>query len=49
MFAIRYELLKKAIEDKETSKRLEQAESWLEIQIILEEFAKKQGAKVKRI
>ena len=49
MFAIRYELLKKAIEDEETSKKLSKAESWLEVITILEEFAKKQGAKVKRV
>lgn len=49
MFAIRYDLLKKAIEDKETSEKLKKAESWLDIISILEEFAKKQGAKVKRV
>ena len=49
MFAIRFDLLKKAIEDEETSKKLKKADSWLDIITILEEFARKQGFKVKKL
>jgi hypothetical protein len=49
MFAIRFDLLKKAIEDKETSEKLKNANSWLDIMDILEDFAKKEGFKVKKV
>ncbi len=49
MFAIRFDLLKKAIEDKETSEKMKNANSWLDIMTILEDFAKKEGFKVKKV
>jgi len=45
-FAVRMEVLKAALADKETCAKIEAAESWSEFQRILEEFAKKQGFEV---
>jgi hypothetical protein len=46
MFAIKTELLKAALADRETCERIEKADTWSEITRILEGFAKRQGFKV---
>lgn len=46
MFAIRAELLKAALADPETCAKIEKADTWIEIQAILKEFAEKHRFKV---
>jgi len=46
MFAVRREVLKAALENDETRRRMDLALDWREVERILAEFARKNGFKV---
>ena len=49
IFAVKTEVLKKAFEDPETSRKLDKAVTFEEVAVILAEFCRRKGFRVKII